>query len=109
MIDFQNLMATILYWQWEVIKGFNQDNKWSESEGIQPCPTLCDPMNCNLSGSSVCGIFQARLLEWVAISFSRGSSQPRDRTQVFCIADSFFTNWAIREEDIDFITYYYQD
>ena len=51
----------------------------SESEVAQPCPTFCDPMDCSLPGSSVHGIFQARVLEWVAISFSRGSSQPRDR------------------------------
>ena len=50
------------------------------------CLTLCDPMDCSLPGSSVHGIFQARILEWVAISFSRGSSQPRDRTHVFCIS-----------------------
>ena len=49
-----------------------------ESEVTQSCPTLCDPMNCNPPGSSVHGILQARVLEWVAISFSRGSSQPRD-------------------------------
>ena len=48
-----------------------------------------NPMDCSLPGSSVCGILQARLLEWVAIFFSRGSSQPRDRTYVSCIqADS---------------------
>ena len=46
----------------------------SESEVAQLCPTLCDPMDCSLSGSSVHGIFQARVLEWIAISFSRGSS-----------------------------------
>ena len=46
----------------------------SESEVTQSCPTLCDPMDCSLPGSSVHGIFQARILEWVAISFSRGSS-----------------------------------
>ena len=50
--------------------------KKSESEVAQSCPTLCDPMDCSLSGSSVHGIFQARVLEWIAISFSRGSSQP---------------------------------
>ena len=50
----------------------------SESEVAQSCPILCDPMDCSLSGSSVHGIFQARVLEWIAISFSRGSSQPRD-------------------------------
>ena len=44
----------------------------------QSCPTLCDPMGCSLPGSSVRGIFQARILEWVAISFSRGSSRPGD-------------------------------
>ena len=50
------------------------------SEVAQSCPTLCDPMDCCLPGFSVHGIFQARVLEWVAISFSRGSSWPRDRT-----------------------------
>ena len=49
---------------------------------LQSCPTLCDPMDCSLSGSSIHGIFQARVLEWVAISFSRGSSWPRYQTQV---------------------------
>ena len=57
----------------------------------------CDPMDCSLPGSSVHGIFQARMLEWIAISFFRGSSQPRNRTWVSCIAGRFFTNWAIRE------------
>ena len=64
------------------------------AKSLQSCPTLCDPTNCSLPGSSVSGIFQARVLEWVAISFSRGSSWPRDRTQVSyvsCIADKFFT------------------
>ena len=54
-------------------------------------------MDCSPPGSSVHEIFQTRILEWVAISFSRGSSQPRDQTQVFCTADRFFTNWATRE------------
>ena len=48
----------------------------------QLCPTLCNPMNCSPPGSSVHGILQTRILGWVAISFSRGSSQPRDRTCV---------------------------
>ena len=61
------------------------------------CPTLCDPMDCNLAGSSVQGILSARRLDWVAISFSRGSSQPRDQTQVSCIVDRWFTVWATRE------------
>ena len=101
-----------------------------ESEVAQSCPTLRDPMDCSLPGSSAHGIFQARVLEWGAIAFSdlvaqscptlcdlmdcsppgpstgilqtripewiampssRGSSQPRDRTQVSCIAGRFFT------------------
>ena len=63
----------------------------SASEVAQPCPTLCNPMDCSLPGSSIHGIFQARILEWVAISFSRGSSQPGDRTQVSHIAGRCFT------------------
>ena len=63
----------------------------------QSCPTLCDPMDYSLPGFPVHGILQARILEWVAVPFSRGSSQPRDWTQVSCIADWFFTNWATRE------------
>ena len=69
--------------------------KWSEV--AQSCLTLCDPMDCSLPGSSIHGIFQTRVLEWVAISFSRGSSQPRDRTVVSCIAGRLFTIWATRE------------
>ena len=68
----------------------------SESEVAQSCPTLCDPVDCSLPGSSIHGIFQARVLEWVAISFSRGSSQPRDQSRVFCIAGRRFTVWATR-------------
>ena len=68
-----------------------------ESEVAQSCLSLCNPMDCSLLGSSVHGIFPARLLEWVAISFSRGSSQPRDQTQVSCIAGRCFTIWATRE------------
>ena len=54
------------------------------------CPTLCDPMDCGPPGSSVHGVLQARILEWVAISLFRGSSQPRDRTRVSYIAGRFF-------------------
>ena len=70
----------------------------SESEVAQSCPTLCNPMDCSLPGSSVHGIFQARVLEWVAISFSRGSSRPRDWTQVSRIVGRHFTIWATRED-----------
>ena len=62
----------------------------------QSCLTFCDPMDYILSGSSVHGILQARILEWVVIPFSRGSSRPRDQTQV-STAGRFFTGWASRE------------
>ena len=58
---------------------------------VQFCPTLCDPMGCIPLGSSIHGILQARILEWVAIPFSRGSSQPRDGTHLSYIAGRFFT------------------
>ena len=57
----------------------------------QSGPTLCDPMDCSLPGSSVHGILQKGILEWVAIPFSRGSSQPRDGTEVWHITGRFFT------------------
>ena len=63
----------------------------------QSCPILCDPMNCSLPGSSVHGILQARILEWVTISFSRGSSRPRDWTRVSGIGGRRFNLWATRE------------
>ena len=63
----------------------------------QSCQTLCSPMDCSLPGSSVHGILQARIPEWVTILFSRVSSQPRDRTWVSHIAGSFFVSWATRE------------
>ena len=67
------------------------------SEVAQSCLTLCDPMDFSLPGSSNHGILQARILEWVAISFFRGSSQPRDRIQVSRIAGRNFNLWATRE------------
>ena len=66
---------------------------------VQSCPSLLDPMNCSPPGSSVHEIFQARILEWVAIFFSRGFSQPRDQNCgsccISCIADRFFTTETI--------------
>ena len=67
----------------------------SENEVAQSCPTLWDPMDGSLPGSSIHRIFQARVVEWAAISFSRGSSQSRDRTWVSCIADKRFTAWPL--------------
>ena len=78
-------------------RGMDSKNSQHEHEVAQSCPTLYYPMDCSLPGSSVHGIFQAIVLEWIAISFSRGSSQPRDQTQVSNIVDRCFTVWATRE------------
>ena len=64
---------------------------------IQSCPTLCNPMDCNPPGCSIRGILQARILEWVAMPFSRGSSWSRGWNWVSCIAGRFFTNGATRK------------
>ena len=73
-------------------------NSWNLTcEVAQSYPTLCDPMDCSLPGSTIHGIFQARILEWVAISFSRRSSQPKDWTRVSSIVGRRFTIWATRE------------
>ena len=64
------------------------------AKSLHLCLAVCDPMDCSPPGSSVHGILQARILEWVTMPFSRGSSQPKDRTHVFCsscIAGRFFT------------------
>ena len=71
--------------------------KAGESEVAQSCLTLCDPVDCNLLGFSVHGILQARILEWISISFSRGSSQPRDQIRVSRIGGRHFNLWATRE------------
>ena len=60
----------------------------------QSCPTLCDPLDCSPLGSSVHGILQARIVEWVAIPFLRGSSWPKDWIHISHKADRFFTVWA---------------
>ena len=70
---------------------------WSEvkwNEVAQLCLTVCDPMDCSLPGSSVHGIIQVRVLEWVAISLSRGSSRPRDWIRVSSIVGRHFTIWT---------------
>ena len=65
----------------------------------QSCPTLCDPMDCSPQVPSVPGILQARILEWVTMLSSKGSSQPRDRTQVSYNAGRFFTRWAANRKN----------
>ena len=89
--------------------------KESESEVAQSCPTLCDPMECSLPGSSVRSVFQARVLEWVAISVCRVSSWPRDRTQVsrivskmlYCLSHQGWGELIIREFGMDIQTLLY--
>ena len=71
-------------------QGSPKHNHESESEVAQSCLTLCNPVDCSPPGFSTHGINQARTLEWVAISFSRGSSRPRDLTQVSCITGRCF-------------------
>ena len=78
---------------------FRKEKK--EKKSLQSCLTLCDPVGYSPPGSSVHGILQARLLEWVAILFSRESFEPRDQTQVSCIAGSFFTIWSSRAAPIN--------
>ena len=68
------------------------------------CLTLCDPLDCSPPGSSVHRILQARILERVAIYFSRGSSRPRDQAWVSCIVDRFFTIWATREDQTNIVS-----
>ena len=80
--------------------------KWkSESVSRSVCPTLYDPVDCSPPGFSVHGILQTRILEWVAIPFSRGSSRPRDRAWVSRIAGRFFTVWTTREAFMKVIHY----
>ena len=92
--------------QWKPLECFNSSPNCTsrsmkkvkkESEVAQSCPTLCDPMDCRLPGSSLHGTLQARVVEWGAISFSRGSSQPRDRTWVSHIPGRRFNLWATKE------------
>ena len=68
------------------------------AKSLQSCPTLCDHMDYSHTGSSVHGIFQARILEWVAVPSSRGSSRPRDQIQVSvspALAYGFFNTWEV--------------
>ena len=97
-----NYVISVSFSPWATVVQLIKKRKkeWmKENEVAQSCLTLCDPMDCRLPGSSVCGIFQARVLEWVAISFSRGSSQLRDQTWVSRIVGRHFTVWATREQN----------
>ena len=90
MLDRSGTIITCIY---RIFK-FTQWWWWYSSEVVSDS---CHPMDCSPPGSSAHGILQARKLQWVAISFSKGSSWSRDQTQVSCITGRFFTNWATRE------------
>ena len=96
---------------WTVWKGkqighwkINSPGRWSEV--AQSCLTLCNPIDCSLPDYSVHGIFQGRVLEWVAICFSRGSSPPRNQTRISCLVGRRFTVWAIRLVGAQYATGY---
>ena len=101
-MQFRNKIPVISFVRCKLGKGVWQSSLFSSSLGwlnacalclvAQLCLTLCDPIDY-----TVHGILQARMLEWVAFPFSRGSSQSRDQTQVSLIAGGFFTSWATRE------------
>ena len=69
------------------------DISYTEWVSAQSCLTLCDPMDCSPPGSSVHGIFQARILEWVAVSYARGSFRPKDQSHVSCTP--FIGRWIL--------------
>ena len=99
--DWSPHLLCLLHWQEGSLPlgnpSFLSEVKWSEVSRVW----LCDPMDHSLPGFSVHGIFQARVLEWVAISFSRGSSWPRDQTHVSCIAGRRFTLWATYDPNLE--------
>ena len=80
----QNLIICVIYCFHLTLFAFVNILLESESEVTQSCPTLCDSMDCSPPGSSIHGIFQARVLEWVAISFSRGSSRRSNPGLLHC-------------------------
>ena len=114
-----NQIKAYLYFNWKLMLSFRHYKSWCfnrlvKAKGMkfdfckrswclykvlvpQLGPTLCDSMDCNPPHSSVHAIFLARILEWIAIPSSRGSSQPRDWTWVSCTAGKFFTTWVTRE------------
>ena len=98
--DCYHLFCGKFTWMGVILK-YLANSKYGEvkrwSEVAQSCLTLCDPVDSSPPGSSTHGILQARVLEWVSISFSRVSSRPRDLTQVSHIAGRRFNLWATRE------------
>ena len=94
-----NLNVCIIKWglYFSHIAVKNKKSNICEVLAAQSCLTFCHPMDCSLPGSSVHRLLQARNLKWVAIPFFRGSSWPRDQTQVLWIAGRFFTFWCTAE------------
>ena len=92
IFPIQGLNPHLLHWQVDSLPlSYQESLSRLYTKLLQPCPALCAPMGCSPPGSSVRGISQARVLEWVAIPSTRGSSQPRDQTRVSCIAGRLFT------------------
>ena len=89
LIFSSNLFILLIYLAYSFCIRQTDGWWWSMCSVTQLCPTLCDPMDYGTPGSSVHGISLARRLEWAAISFCRGSSQPRDGTGVSCIVGRF--------------------
>ena len=96
MNDLEKLKLNILQDIFSCITVMSGNTVYKESEVAQSCLTLCNPVDCSLPCFSIHGIFQARVLEWGAISFSRGYSRPSDRTWVSCIVSRCFTICATR-------------
>ena len=101
LAQFAKSFANFIGTNWIVTLLPKLTRKWKKVLVTQSCWTLCDPKDGSPPGSSVHGIVQARILEWVTIPVSRGSSQPRDRTQVSCIVGRFFIFWAIAQTLMD--------
>ena len=102
-IQYWSVNASI--WKSSLWTGYNiclapsltTEYEWVSNWSRSVMSTLCNPMDCSPPSSSVHGIFQARILKWVAIPFSRGSSPSSDRIQGSCTVGRFFTVWATRE------------
>ena len=94
IIRIKSFCSEVIYEKWKV-----------KALVTQSCLTLWDPMDCSPPGSAVHGVLEARILEGLAISFSRGSSWPRDWTWVSCITGRFFTLWASREPKVIYTSF----
>ena len=89
----------LLYWQVDSLPQV----VCMHAQTFQLCPTLCNPIDCSPPGSSILGILQARILEWVSLPSSRGSSWPRNWTHISCVAGRLFTHWANWESHLSLV------